>query len=437
MILVLRLLPAILCSLLMGAHASRAGWGLFAAAGFALFPLLLFVRRRWVLNVTRVLLVVAAFEWLRTAAGYASERAALGQPSLRLWFILGGVAAFNLAAAALLSGPRVAKWFDRNERTAPVATAAFLVAFGLLLFLQAKLELRLLLLDRFFPGAGWPELLALSIYAAFVADWLLDTPRIPTWRFRIWMLFSVVFFTQLGLGLAGFTQFLMTGALHLPIPAMIVGGPAYRGGGFFMPILFLVTIAFVGPAWCSHLCYFGAWDNAAARILPRTKPTPRWLPHLRWALLALVVLGALGLRAAGLPAAVAAGFGLGFGLVGVAVMILWSRRTGVMTHCVGYCPIGALATGLGKLSPFRLEIGEGCTECRACTVVCRFRALEIEDLRRRRAGIACTLCGDCLPSCHGTFIRYRYLGLSPRAARGLFVALIAAFHAVFLGVARI
>ncbi len=435
--LFLRLLPAILCALLMGAHASRAGWGLFAAVGFALIPLLFFVRRRWVLNVSRILLAAAALEWLRAAWAYGAQRAALGQPSLRLWLILGGVAAFNLAAAALLSGPRVQKWFDRNERTAPVATAAFLVAFALLAVIQVKPALRLLLLDRFVPGGGWLEALALSAYAAVVADWLLDTPRIATWRFRIWMLFSIVFFAQLGLGLAGFTTFLMTGALHLPIPAMIAGGPAYRGGGFFMPILFLVTIAFVGPAWCSHLCYFGAWDNAAARVLPRTKPTPRWLPHLRWALLALVVLGALGLRAAGVPGPVAAGFGLGFGLVGVAVMILWSRKKGVMTHCVGYCPIGALATGLGKLSPFRLEIGEGCTECRACTVVCRFRALEIEDLRRRRAGIACTLCGDCLPSCHGTFIRYRWLGLSPRAARGLFVALIAAFHAVFLGVARI
>ena len=437
MILVLRLLPAILCSLLMGAHASRGGWGLLAASGFALFPLLFFARRRWILNVTRVLLVVAAFEWLRSAWVYGSQRAALGQPSLRLWLILGGVAAFHLVAASLLSGPRVVTWFDRNERTAPVATGAFLVAFGLLAIIQVKPALRLLLLDRFVSGGGWAELLVLSVYAAFVADWLLDTPKIPTWRFRIWMLFSVVFFAQLGLGLAGFTTFLMTGALHLPVPAMIVGGPVFRGGGFFMPILFLVTIAFVGPAWCSHLCYFGAWDNAAARILPRARPTPRWLPHLRWALLALVVLAALGLRAAGVPTTVAASCGLGFGLVGVALMVLWSRRTGVMTHCVGYCPIGALATGLGKLSPFRLEIGEGCTECRACTVVCRFRALEIEDLRRRRAGIACTLCGDCLPSCHGTFIRYRYLGLSPRAARGLFVALIAAFHAVFLGVARI
>lgn len=437
MILVLRLLPAILCCLLMGAHASRGGWGLLAAAGFALFPLLFFVRRRWILNVTRVLLVVAAAEWLRAAAAYAGQRAALGQPSLRLWLILGGVAAFNLAAAALLSGPRVARWFDRREKTAPVATGAFLVAFGLLAFLQLRVELRLLILDRFLPGAGWLELIALSVYAALVADWLLDTPRIATWRFRIWILFSVVFFAQLGLGLAGFTTFLMTGTLHLPIPAMIVGGPVYRGAGLFMPILFLVTIAFVGPAWCSHLCYFGAWDNLAARVLPRTRPTPRWLPHLRWGLLLVVLLGALGLRAAGVPSAVAIGAGLGFGLLGVAIMILWSRRAGVLTHCVGYCPIGALATALGKLSPFRLEVGEGCTECRACTVVCRFRALELEDLRRGRAGIACTLCGDCLPSCHGTFLRYRFPGLSPRAARGLFVALIAALHAVFLGVARI
>ena len=34
-----------------------------------------------------------------------------------------------------------------------------------------------------------------------------------------------------------------------PIPAMILAGPLYRGEGFFMPLLFLSTIFFVGPAW--------------------------------------------------------------------------------------------------------------------------------------------------------------------------------------------
>jgi len=323
----------------------------------------------------------------------------------------------------------------RHENVA--AAAAFLLVVTTLGFMQARLRLRVLLLDRFIPGAGWVEVGLLAAYAALVARWLLDTEKVATWRLRLWLLFSVVFFSQLGLGLLGFSRFLMTGALHVPVPAVIVAGPVFRGGGYFMPILFGVTLLFVGPAWCSQLCYFGAWDNLAANALPRTRKTPAWMPKLRWAVLALVVLAALGLRAVGVPGVVAAGFGLAFGIGGVGFMVLWSRRNGVMTQCVAYCPIGALATTLGRVSPFRLEIGEGCTECRLCSLVCRFRALEIEDLRRKRAGGSCTLCGDCLASCHAGLIRFRFPGLSPAAARATFVALVAAFHAVFLGVARI
>ncbi len=323
----------------------------------------------------------------------------------------------------------------RHEGAA--ATAAFLLVLSTLGFMQARLRLRVLLLDRFVPGAGWVEVVLLAAYAALVAHWLLDTRRIATWRVRLWLLFSVVFFAQLGLGLLGFSTFLMTGALHVPVPALIVAGPVFRGGGLFMPILFGVTVLLVGPAWCSQLCYFGAWDNLAANALPRAKKTPGWMTRLRWASLALVILVALGLRAAGVSGVVAAGFGIAFGVGGVGFIVLWSRRKGVMTQCVAYCPIGALATTAGRLSPFRLTIDDGCTECRLCTLVCRYRALEIDDLRSKRAGRSCTLCGDCLSSCHAGLIRFRFPGLSPAAARATFVALVAAFHAVFLGVARI
>jgi len=323
----------------------------------------------------------------------------------------------------------------RHERA--TAVAAFLLVLTTLGFMQERLHLRALLLDRFVPGAGWVEAVLLAVYAALVTRWLLDERRVATWRVRLWLLFSVVFFAQLGLGLLGFSKFLMTGALHVPVPAVIVAGPVFRGGGFFMPVLFGVTLLLVGPAWCSQLCYFGAWDNLAANALPRAKKTPGWMERLRWVSLALVVLVAIGLRAAGVPGIVAAGFGIGFGIGGVGFIVLWSRRKGVMTQCVAYCPIGALAATFGRVSPFRLEIGDGCDECRLCSLVCRYRALEMEDLRRKRAGGTCTLCGDCLASCHSGLIRFRFLGLSPTAARATFVALIAAFHAVFLGVARI
>ncbi|HDJ22855.1 MAG TPA: 4Fe-4S binding protein [Candidatus Aminicenantes bacterium] len=67
-------------------------------------------------------------------------------------------------------------------------------------------------------------------------------------------------------------MFLMTGKLHLPVPALILAGPIYRGTLSFMLILFLVTIVLVGPAWCSHLCYVGAWDDIACRRKRRLVP---------------------------------------------------------------------------------------------------------------------------------------------------------------------
>ncbi len=107
----LRLFPAILCALLMGAHAMRSGWGPVAIAVFALSPLLFLVRRPWVPIAARLLLVAGAGEWLYSARAYALERAAEGRPATRLWVILGGVAAFQLVAAALLSVARLRAWF--------------------------------------------------------------------------------------------------------------------------------------------------------------------------------------------------------------------------------------------------------------------------------------------------------------------------------------
>ncbi|HHJ09824.1 MAG TPA: hypothetical protein ENK25_02915 [Bacteroidetes bacterium] len=52
----------------------------------------------------------------------------------------------------------------------------------------------------------------------------------------------------------------MTGKLHLPTPAMILAGPAYRREIGFMTWLFLSTIILNGPALCSHLCYMVSLD---------------------------------------------------------------------------------------------------------------------------------------------------------------------------------
>ena len=110
------------------------------------------------------------------------------------------------------------------------------------------------LTERFLPGWAPLHILLAGFWASWVASRLGDRDAAPRTRLFIWRLFSVVFFVQLALGLAGYGLFLMTGNLHLPVPGMILAAPLYRGGGLFMPILFGVSVLLAGAAWCSHLC---------------------------------------------------------------------------------------------------------------------------------------------------------------------------------------
>jgi polyferredoxin len=294
-------------------------------------------------------------------------------------------------------------------------------------------------LDRYLPGWGGAEIFCLGVYAAWVGSLMRDPARARRVRPRIWALFSFVFFAQLGLGLAGLDEMLMTGRLHLPVPALIIGGPLYRGGGLFMPLLFGGAVLLAGPAWCSHLCYIGAWDDRMSRLgktAPQAESASSWAWG-RWATLGLVVITALGLRLAGVSGPVAVWLGAGFGLAGVGVMVLVSRRRGVMAHCAAWCPMGLVAALLGRINPFRVRLGEGCTGCGACARACRYGALDEARIDSRRPGPGCTLCGDCVGACPRGSAGYAFPGLGPRAARELFLLVVITLHAVFLGVARI
>jgi polyferredoxin len=252
-------------------------------------------------------------------------------------------------------------------------------------------------------------------------------------------LFSLVFFAQLGLGLAGLQSMLMTGELHLPIPALILAGPVYRGEGLFMPVLYTVTIILVGPAWCSWLCYVGAWDDFAARRRKGgNRPVPGWATHVLRGVILLGILGTAFLfRWLHVPIRVAVGLAVGFGLAGVGVMFFFSRQSGYMIHCTVICPIGLISNLAGRISPWRLRIDPSCTQCGLCSRVCRYSALEKQDLEKGRPGLTCTLCGDCIGQCPNGLISYRFPGLSPEQARTVFLVLVVSIHTLFLGVARI
>ena len=98
----LLLVPIVLSALTLGAHLLRGGSLPLAVAAAAL-PLLLLPRSAAALRVLQGLLLLGAFEWLRTLTGLVELRRALGEPWHRMAVILGAVALVT-ALAALAAG---------------------------------------------------------------------------------------------------------------------------------------------------------------------------------------------------------------------------------------------------------------------------------------------------------------------------------------------
>lgn len=97
-------LPVILSFLLVAAHFFRAGQTAGVVAALA-FPFLLLVPRRWIAWALQAALLLAAAEWVMMLARMVRERQALGEPAVRLGVILGAVAAFTAASAAVFFIP--------------------------------------------------------------------------------------------------------------------------------------------------------------------------------------------------------------------------------------------------------------------------------------------------------------------------------------------
>ena len=326
---------------------------------------------------------------------------------------------------------------EEKRRFLIASVVAFITTAFILSLARAKVPFPILLADRFLPGSGWVQIVLLALYAALLTIRFARRRDSSSLRLGIWLAFSLIFFTQFILGIAGFQKFLMTGRLHIPVPAVVIAGPIYRGQRFFMPILFLCTIVLVGPAWCSHLCYIGAWDGLAAARLRRAGKLGNVWTWLRCALFAATPVAAILLRVFRVDGVTAGLAAIGFGVLGVGVMAVLSTGTGVMVHCTSICPLGLAGNILGRINPFRVRIGDACNECERCLAVCRYNALDLAKIQRRRPGYTCTLCGDCIGACSEKAISYSFPGLNGSWARLAFLIMVISLHAVFLGVARI
>ncbi len=315
--------------------------------------------------------------------------------------------------------------------------AVFLFTTFVLSMVQIKLtENPLLLAERFLPRAGWAELLFFALYGAFVAYKMQDPLNVPKYRKITWTIFTVVFFGQLILGLSGFESFLMTGKLHLPIPMMIIAGPLHRAQLSVMTILFLSTVILTGPAWCSHLCYFGAMDNLAAGGKTKSARLKN-RKAIKSTILVLVIAFALIFRWLNVPVLYTTILAATFGVVGILIIIFVSRRKKKMVHCSLYCPIGTVVSILKPVNPFRMYIDSSCDVCLKCTSLCKYDALSVSDIKNKKPGFGCTYCGDCLSACPQTAIKYKFFNLKPETARNLYLFLTISIHAAFLALAKL
>lgn len=112
------LLPTVLAMCTLAAHYARYGFLALAFVLVASLALLLFPKR-WVARTMQVILVLAAIEWVTVLYDVASERAMDGRDSRKSGFILGGTAAFTLAAAALYQTPRLKRRYASSTTIDP------------------------------------------------------------------------------------------------------------------------------------------------------------------------------------------------------------------------------------------------------------------------------------------------------------------------------
>ena len=251
-----------------------------------------------------------------------------------------------------------------------------------------------------------------------------------------WM--AILFFSQLFLGIFVDSMFLMSGKLHFPIPGLIPAGVFYRGEVSFMPFLFLVTILLSGGAWCSQLCYFGAWDSlAAGKNGKREALSSKMRTRMRWTVLFVFIGVASALRGFGIPVIYSTGIAAFAGIVGIMIIGFMSKRRHVAMHCSSYCPAGTLVMYLKQVSPWRLRLNDRCRHCMACTRVCRYGALSKVDVLKGRPAINCTLCGDCLAGCGHDALEYHLGGISPVLAERLWLGTTLVLFTCFLSIARV
>jgi len=330
---------------------------------------------------------------------------------------------------------------EQEKSDAFLRASVFMAVFLLLYYIRKVAPLDLLLLERFFPHLGTIEIFLASLYGAFAAGLLADHKKSRKARTRLWLAFACIFFVQFALGLLGISQMLLTGKLHVPIPAFILYGGAFRESLNAMPFIVLISTILLGSAWCSMLCYFGPFDSWASQG-KAMQPLPRFLHVLlcwgRFVVLSVGIGAAFILKHIGMSTGAVVSLACAYAFLSLLIMAILSRRYGGMMHCTSFCPMGLVVNWLGRLSPWRIRVdSSSCDNCGACEKVCRWRAITSESRSKGGVLLRCTLCRDCIGVCHNHAVSLRCVRLAPEISVKLFIGILATLHTVFLACAMV
>lgn len=403
-------------------HCSQSAWKNYSVAFFLLWGVV---------------------EWGQTASFLILMRSKLGVPWFRGAAIIISVAFISSLSAIYVYKQAANKNKVISEDWPRFKAVAFISVFLFLLFIQSKAATPLLLLERYFPLWGGVQIFLAAWYAAVVADYLIDAKKSRKMRRKIWLVFSVIFFGQLFLGLMGFDKLLMTGKLHLPVPGFIILGPVYRGElSIMMPILAVFSVLLTGTAWCSFLCYFGSFDaeSAGSRPISRTLPywLTSWLKFGRPGILIIGVILALLLRTFAAPVNVVAGSVVLYVVASIVFIGILSKKFGGMVHCISFCPMGLFISVLGRLSFWRIKVDkEKCDDCGTCEKTCQYRAITLDSRQKGKTLMRCSTCRDCLAGCSRKAIYLSHPLIPQPMQQPVFVLLVTVLHVVFLSVARV
>lgn len=292
----------------------------------------------------------------------------------------------------------------------------------------------MLLFQRFWKYGGFVEIVLLIAYAFTLTKLMLSNQKKA--RNLSWTFFSIVFFSQLLAGLLFCDKCLMTGKLHLPIPAIIIAGPIFRFEIGFMTILFLSTLLISGPAWCSQLCYFGAIEN----IFVKRKSKKTYSNNFRSRLTIFVIFVSivLVLRLLKLNSLYATIIAICFAFGSLFVIVFFSIPKGKMFHCTYYCPVGFIVSFYSKLYPIKININNNCDNCGKCVSLCKYSSINFdENQKKMKTTFGCTNCGDCIDVCHSNAISYNFYNNQLSNYKNIWIILSVVIHTVFIAFARI